>query len=76
PVHLRGTGSGLIAAASKFGGILGAGVGVLGLFKNLPLSALVIAVPTAVSAVMLYRAGIDTRGRGLEEIQVAMQGRR
>jgi putative MFS transporter len=75
PVHLRGTGSGLIAAASKFGGILGAGVGVLGLFKNLPMSALCIAIPMAASAALLFRAGIDTRGRGLEEIQVAMQGR-
>ena len=50
PVHLRGTGSGLIAACSKFGGILGALLGVLGLFGNLQLSALLIAVPMAVSA--------------------------
>ena len=35
PVHLRGTGSGVIAASSKFGGILGAGFGVLGVFGAL-----------------------------------------
>ena len=69
PVHLRGTGSGLIAAASKFGGILGAGLGVLGFFGNFMLSAMLIAVPMAVSGVMLWRSGIETRGQGLEDIQ-------
>ena len=74
PVHLRGTGSGVIAASSKFGGILGAGLGVLGFFGNFALSALLIAVPMAISGVMLWRAGIETRGQGLEDIQEAMQG--
>ena len=74
PVHLRGTGSGAIAASSKFGGILGAGLGVLGFFGNFTLSALLIAVPMAVSAVMLLRGGIETRGQGLEDIQQALSG--
>ncbi len=73
PVHLRGTGSGVIAAASKFGGILGAGLGVLGFFGNFMLSALVIAVPMMVSGVLLWRSGIETRGQGLEDIQDALQ---
>ena len=72
PVHLRGTGSGAIAACSKFGGILGALFGVLGLLGNLTLSALLIALPMAVSGIMLLRSGIDTRGRRLEDIQHAM----
>src|SRR3546814_2770911 len=42
PVQLRGTGSGVIAASSKFGGILGAAVGVAGLFEYFELSALLI----------------------------------
>ena len=75
PVHLRGTGSGTIAASSKFGGILGALAGVFGLFGDLTWSALFIAVPTALSAVMLLRSGIETRGQGLEEIQVSMRAR-
>lgn len=75
PVHLRGTGSGAIAASSKFGGILGALAGVFGLFGDLTWSALFIAVPTALSAVMLLRSGIETRGQGLEEIQVSMRAR-
>src|SRR5690242_8539271 len=76
PVHLRGTGSGLIAASSKAGGILGAGLGVLGLFDHFALSALAIAVPMAIAAILLLRAGIDTRGQRLEEIQVALSGQR
>jgi putative MFS transporter len=74
PVHLRGTGSGLIAASSKAGGILGAGLGVLGLFDHFALSALAIAVPMAVAAVMLLRAGVETRGHALEAIQETLSG--
>jgi putative MFS transporter len=69
PVHLRGTGSGLVAASSKLGGILGAGFGVLGLFDHFTASALLLAVPMILAAVVLHRGGIETRGRGLEEIQ-------
>jgi putative MFS transporter len=75
PVHLRGTGSGLVAAASKFGGILGAGVGVLGWFEHFAGSALAIAMPMALSAALLFRAGIDTRGQRLEEIQAVLHRR-
>jgi putative MFS transporter len=69
PVHLRGTGSGVVAASSKFGGILGAGLGVLGFFGDFALSAVLIAVPMAISGVMLLRSGIETRGHRLEDIQ-------
>lgn len=69
PVHLRGTGSGVIAASSKFGGIVGAGLGVLGFFTQFAWSALLIAAPMAISGVMLWRAGIETRGLRLEDIQ-------
>lgn len=73
PVQLRGTGSGVIAASSKFGGIVGAGLGVVGLLDHFALSALLIAVPMAVSAGLLLRDGVETRGRGLEEIQQGLQ---
>jgi putative MFS transporter len=75
PVHSRGTGSGLVAAASKFGGIVGAGVGVVGGFAHLAESALAIAILMGASAVLLLRAGIDTRGQRLEEIQAALDRR-
>lgn len=74
PVHLRGTGSGVVAASSKFGGILGAGIALLGFFDHLALSAVVLAVPMAVSAGLLARRGVETRGVGLEDIQQALQG--
>ncbi|HKT41667.1 MAG TPA: MFS transporter, partial [Rhodanobacteraceae bacterium] len=69
PVHLRGTGSGLIAAASKAGGIMGAGLGVAGVFDSFLVSALVIAVPMLAAGVMLWRGGVETSGRELESIQ-------
>lgn len=72
PVHLRATGSGLIAASSKLGGILGAAFGVAGLFANVPMSALVIAIPMIIAALLLARNGIDTRGRRLEDIQAIL----
>jgi putative MFS transporter len=72
PVHLRATGAGLIAASSKLGGILGAGLGVVGLFADLSLSAVAIAVPMLAAALLLARNGIDTRGRRLEDIQDLM----
>lgn len=75
PVHLRGTGSGAIAAGSKFGGILGALLGVLGVFGHLALSALMIALPMALSGVLLWRSGIETRGRRLEEIEQDLAAR-
>jgi len=68
PIHLRGTGSGIIAASSKFGGILGALGGVLGLFNNMGASAAFIAIPLVISAMMLLNCGVDTRGRCLEDI--------
>ncbi|HEV2540956.1 MAG TPA: MFS transporter [Frateuria sp.] len=72
PVHLRSTGSGLIAGGSKLGGILGALLGVLGLFEHFMLSALLIALPMGLAAWMLARRGIETRGHGLEAIQQAL----
>ena len=72
PVHLRGTGSGVIAASSKAGGILGAGLGVMGFFGHFALSALLIAMPMLVACALLLRSGVETRGRRLEEIEQAM----
>lgn len=69
PVHLRGTGAGVVAASSKFGGIVGAGLGVLGFFTHFAVSALLIALPMALSALMLWRSGVETRGARLEDIQ-------
>ncbi|MGH8182933.1 MAG: MFS transporter [Rhodanobacteraceae bacterium] len=69
PVQLRGTGSGLIAAASKAGGILGAALGVAGVFDSFLVSALVIALPLAFAGALLWRGGVETSGRDLDVIQ-------
>jgi putative MFS transporter len=74
PVRLRGTGSGVIAASSKFGGILGAALGVIGFFEHFVLSALCIALPMAVSGILLLASGIETRGIALEDIQRRLAG--
>ena len=74
PVHVRATGAGVVAASSKFGGILGALLGVAGFFDHFILSTAVIIIPLAISAVLLFRSGIETRGLRLEDIQEAMSG--
>jgi putative MFS transporter len=74
PVELRGTGTGMIAASSKLGGIIGAILGMLGLFGSIALSALLLAVILFASAIVLLREGIDTRGLRLEDIQTRLSG--
>jgi putative MFS transporter len=69
PVHLRGSGAGIVAASSKVGGILGAALGVTGFFSDIAFSAFFIALPLVVFALILLKSGIDTRGRRLEDIQ-------
>ena len=71
----RATGSGIVAASSKAGGILGAAGGVLGVFGNLGLSALLIALPLVLAAGLLLKSGIETRGRRLEQIQESLLGK-
>lgn len=72
PVHLRGTGVGIVAASSKIGGILGAVLGVLGAFEHMALSAMMIIITLLISTAMLARSGIDTRGLRLEDVQAAI----
>lgn len=72
PVHLRGTGAGLVAASSKTGGILGAVLGVIGVFSDLAFAALIISAPLLVFGGLLLKSGIDTRGRRLEDIHAAV----
>lgn len=70
PTQLRGSGSGLAAASSKLGGIVGpplvATVAVLS--PGLVLPAIVSAVPVGIAAVVLWVSGVETRGRRLEDL--------
>lgn len=73
PTHIRAAGSGVIAGATKAGGVVALTMQVLGVGAvSLPAAALMAAVPAAVGGLMLLRVGIDTRGRGLEEIAAGL----
>lgn len=69
PTALRGTGSGIAAGGSKLGGVIA--LPVMGLLlpvygAMLPIAAM--GVPMAVAGLVLYFGGIETKGRGLEQI--------
>lgn len=70
PTSFRGTGSGFAAAASKVGGIIAPQVIVLLLAVAPGFRAIgfVVAIPVALSALVLVAVGIETRDRGLEEL--------
>lgn len=70
PTALRGLGSGVVAASSKSGGIVGpllVGV-LLTISPGSGIPALVIAIPIALAAVSIGWRGTETRGRSLEEL--------
>jgi|CXWL01.1.fsa_nt_gi putative MFS transporter len=73
PTDLRGSGSGLAAAASKVGGMVGPPVigALLTTSGALFLPAIVTAVPIAVAAIALMFIGEETRARRLEHISRA-----
>jgi putative MFS transporter len=68
PMRIRGRGTGLVAASSKLGGVAAQVVSMAALVPELATAAVVLAVPVIVSAAMLGRYGLETRGRSLEEL--------
>ncbi|MEP6905609.1 MAG: MFS transporter [Gemmatimonadales bacterium] len=70
PTQLRGTGSGFAAGSSKAGGIIAPSIAalVLATVPGFKLIGLVVAVPVALSALILLLAGVETRDRALEEL--------
>ena len=70
PTSLRGTGSGLIAGSSKFGGVLGPPMVavIVILSPGLLGPAWALAVPLAVAGIVLWSNGPQTGGLALEEI--------
>lgn len=71
PTRLRGTGSGLSAGSTKLGGLVG-GVatvtGVIAVASGLTRPVLLVSIPMALAAVLVWRYGIETRGKRLEEL--------
>jgi MFS transporter, putative metabolite:H+ symporter len=74
PTALRGRGTGLVAAATKLGGLLGPLVvaAILILGGGPTATAWLVALPLCVAAVILWRRGIETRERSLAEIQATI----
>jgi putative MFS transporter len=67
PILVRGRGTGLVAGASKLGGLAAQAITVASLVPALGLAALALAFPMAVSAGMIARYGKETRNRRLED---------
>jgi putative MFS transporter len=76
PTALRSTGAGLGAGATKAGGIVGPPlVGLLLVAdRSGAVAALAVAAPITMAAALLWRMGIETRGRALESISASRQG--
>ncbi|MCI0667799.1 MAG: MFS transporter [Methylococcaceae bacterium] len=76
PTDLRGTGSGIAAAASKAGGMVGPPAMGLLLANSagFAIPALAVAAPIALAASLLVFTGIETRGRGLECLSAMGEG--
>jgi putative MFS transporter len=75
PTRLRGTGSGLSAGSTKLGGLFGGMATVTGLIavaSGLLRPVLLVSIPMAAAVVLVWRYGIETRGRRLEELAAAL----
>jgi len=71
PTRLRGTGSGLSAGSTKLGGLFGGFAtvtGVIAVAGGLARPVLLVSIPMALAAVLVWKYGIETRGRRLEEL--------
>ncbi len=71
PTRLRGTGSGLSAGSTKLGGLFGGVATVTGMIavaSGLTRPVLLVSIPMALAAMLVWRYGIETRGRRLEEL--------
>jgi MFS transporter, putative metabolite:H+ symporter len=71
PLGIRGRATGLVAGASKFGGVAVQGFALAGLIPTLGGAALALFGPLAISAGLVAWAGRETRGRSLRELEAA-----
>ena len=69
PLGVRGRATGLVAGASKFGGVAVQGFALIGLIPTLSGAALAILGPMALSVGLVAWAGRETRGRSLRELE-------
>jgi putative MFS transporter len=72
PTAIRGRGSGLAAGASKFGGVVIIALVAASLAApSIAITALIAAIPLLLTVVAFAAFGAETRGRRLEDINVA-----
>jgi putative MFS transporter len=71
PLGIRGRATGLVAGASKFGGVAVQGFALIGLIPTLGGAALALLLPMGTSAALLAWAGRETRGRSLRELEAS-----
>ena len=69
PLGMRGRGTGLVAASSKFGGVTVQLFALAGLIPTLGGAALALLLPMAASGGLVAWAGRETRGRSLRELE-------
>jgi putative MFS transporter len=71
PTRFRGTGSGVSAGATKLGGLFGGLAAVTGLITTatgFTGPAVLVSIPLVIAALLVAAAGLETRGRRLEEL--------
>jgi putative MFS transporter len=76
PTPLRSAGSGVVAASSKSGGLVGPLVvgAILTATGSPAVPALAIGVPVGLAALLMGARGIETRGRTLEQLAALARG--
>ena len=69
PLGIRGRATGLVAGASKFGGVAIQSFALAGFIPTLVGAAAALVAPMALSAGLVAWAGRETRGRSLRELE-------
>jgi putative MFS transporter len=72
PLGIRGRATGLVAGASKFGGVAVQGFALLGFIPTLGGAAFALLAPMGLSAALVAWAGRETRGRSLRELEASV----
>lgn len=71
PVRNRGRATGWVAGCSKVGGVIAQTFAVFALVPAFRLAAGAIAIPTALSLLLIWIFGRETRGSDLRELEIA-----
>ncbi|HVW07907.1 MAG TPA: MFS transporter [Bryobacteraceae bacterium] len=72
PVRNRGRATGWVAGCSKVGGVIAQTFAVFALIPAFRLAAGAVAIPTAVSLLLVWVFGRETRGTDLRELEVSV----